>query len=55
VQQAAVWIADGVSFAECGTLVSTVYSPSGQAESTRTITRKDYDRAAGILESLGVN
>lgn len=48
VQQAAVWIAaDNVTYAECGTLVSTSYG-----QSVRTIKEADYEAAGKLVEKM---
>ncbi len=48
VQQAAVWIAeDNVTYAECGTLVSTSYG-----QSVRTIKEADYETAGKLVEKM---
>ena len=48
VQQAAVWIAeDNVTYAECGTLVSTSYG-----QSVRTIKEADYETAGNLVAKM---
>ncbi len=53
VRQAAVWIVqDNVSYAECGTLISTVYDSNGSARTQRTISSEDYSKAQSIVAAL---
>lgn len=52
IRQAAVWIAqDDVSYAECGTLISTITDSTGKTQTSRTITREDYDAATKLVEN----
>jgi len=53
VRQAAAWIArDDVTYAECGTLVSTIKGEDGSLTNERTISQADYNKAKELVSAL---